>query len=155
MDFKKQVEKLVQKALDENPSLFLIDFHLGLNHSIKVVLDGDKGVSLQECIRVSRAVEHNLDRETQDFSIEVTSAGVGEPLLLPRQYINNVGRKIEVTDSEGSVYTGTLDSVSQAGFCLSWKQREPKPFGKGKVTVKKTKELTFDKVSNAKIIVQF
>jgi ribosome maturation factor RimP len=129
--------------------------HLGLNHSIKVVLDGDKGVSLQECMRVSRAVEHNLDRETQDFSIEVTSAGVGEPLLLPRQYKNNVGRKLEVTDSEGSVYTGTLDSVNQAGFCLSWKQREPKPFGKGKVTVKKTKELTFDKVSKAKIIVQF
>ena len=120
-----------------------------------MVLDGDKGVSLQECMRVSRAVEHNLDRETQDFSIEVTSAGVGEPLLLPRQYINNVGRKLEVTDSEGSVYTGTLDSVNQAGLCLSWKQREPKPVGKGKVTVKKTKELTFDKVSKAKIIVQF
>ena len=156
MDFKKQVEILVQKALDENPSLFLIDFHLGLNHSIKVVLDGDKGVSLQECMRVSRAVEHNLDRETQDFSIEVTSAGVGEPLLLPRQYINNVGRKLEVTDSEGSVYTGTLDSVNQAGLCLSWKQREPKPVGKGKVTVKKTKEfnkfLEKNKFSNVLII---
>ena len=87
--------------MDENPSLFLIDFHLGLNHSIKVVLDGDKGVSLQECIRVSRAVEHNLDRETQDFSIEVTSAGVGEPLLLPRQYINNVGRKLKLLIRKG------------------------------------------------------
>ncbi len=155
MDFKSEVEKLVQSALDENPSLFLLALSVGANHAIKVVLDGDQGVSLQECMRVSRAVEHNLDREDQDFSIEVTSAGVGEALLIPRQYQKNIGRKLEATAVDGTLYSGTLDSVTDQGFSLSWKQREPKPVGKGKVTVKKVKELAYEEVSKAKIIVQF
>ena len=106
-------------------------------------------------MRVSRAVEHNLDRENQDFSIEVTSAGVGEALLLPRQYQKNVGRKLEATVLDGTLYSGILDSVTDQGFSLSWKQREPKPVGKGKVTVKKVKELAYEEISKAKIIVQF
>jgi N utilization substance protein A len=152
MDFKTQVETLLQAALDENPSLFLIALHIGANHAIKIIIDGDTGVSLQECMRVSRAIEHNMDREEHDFSLEVTSAGVGEPLTMIRQYKKNVGRKLEVTDTEGKVYTGKLEEASEKTLSLSWKQREPKPSGKGKTTVSKTKELTYDAVSRAKII---
>jgi len=155
MDFKTQVETLLQAALDENPSLFLIALHIGANHAIKIIIDGDTGVSLQECMRVSRAIEHNMDREEHDFSLEVTSAGVGEPLTMIRQYKKNVGRKLEVTDTEGTVYTGKLEEASEKTLSLSWKQREPKRSGKGKITVSKTKELTYDAVSRAKIIVQF
>ena len=155
MDFKTQVTELVTAALNENESLFLIDLHIGVNHDIRVIVDGDQGVSLQECMRISRAVQHNLDRETQDFSIEVTSAGVGEPLSQPRQYIKNIGRKLEVTNLEGHLFSGTLETADQHQFTLQWKQRESKPVGKGKVTVSKTQQLTYDQVSKAKIIVQF
>ena len=155
MDFKSQVTELVVAALAENESLFLIDLHVGINHAIRVIVDGDQGVSLQECMRISRAVEHNLDREAQDFSIEVTSAGVGEPLSQPRQYIKNIGRKLEVTNLEGQLFSGTLQTADQQHFTLQWKQREPKPIGKGKVTVDKTQQWTYDQVSKAKIIVQF
>jgi len=77
MNFKEKVETLVQEALGENPSLFLIDLTIGGDNSIRVLLDGDKGVTLEACMQVSRKVEHNLDREENDFSIEVSSCGVG------------------------------------------------------------------------------
>ena len=88
------MEQLLGKALEERPSLFLIDFTIGSDNTIRVVLDGDQGVNLQDCMDVSRAIEHNLDREEEDFSLEVTSAGATSPLQLPRQFRKNVGRKL-------------------------------------------------------------
>ena len=85
MDFKSKVKELLEQGLAEHPTLFLIDFSVGSDNKINVVIDGDEGVSLQDCINVSRSIEHNLDREEQDFSLEVASAGataqVSEPQL--------------------------------------------------------------------------
>jgi len=83
---KEKVEKLAEKVFEENNSLFLISLDINSANHIKIVLDGDEGVSVNDCIMVSRGIEHNLDREEEDFSLEVTSAGVSEPLSKPRQY---------------------------------------------------------------------
>ena len=153
MSFKEQVEQLVKAALDENPTLFLIDLSIGGDNTIRILLDGDEGVSLQACMEVSRKVEHNLDREENDFSLEVSSCGVGSPLTLPRQFKKNVDRKLEVVDSEDKLVQGTLITVTEDSFTLEWKAREPKPIGKGKVTVTKTKEFKYGSFKNAKVIV--
>ncbi len=153
MSFKEQVEQLVKTALDENPTLFLIDLTIGGDNTIRILLDGDEGVSLHSCMEVSRKVEHNLDREENDFSLEVSSCGVGSPLTLPRQFKKNVDRKLEVTDSEDKLVQGTLITVTEDSFTLEWKAREPKPIGKGKVTVTKTKEFKYGSFKNAKVIV--
>ena len=153
MNFKEKVEALVQEALVENPSLFLIDLTIGGDNSIRVLLDGDQGVTLETCIQVSRKVEHNLDREENDFSIEVSSCGVGSPLTIPRQFIKNVSRKLEVIDSEDKQVQGTLVEATDTSFTLEWKAREPKPIGKGKVTVTKTREFQYGQYNSAKVIV--
>ena len=153
MSFKEQVEQLVKTALDENPTLFLIDLTIGGDNTIRILLDGDEGVSLQSCMEVSRKVEHNLDREENDFSLEVSSCGVGSPLTLPRQFKKNVDRKLEVTDSEDKLVQGTLITVTEDSFTLEWKAREPKPIGKGKVTVTKIKEFKYGSFKNAKVTV--
>jgi len=153
MSFKEQVEQLVKTALDENPTLFLIDLTIGGDNTIRILLDGDEGVSLKSCMEVSRKIEHNLDREENDFSLEVSSCGVGSPLTLPRQFKKNVDRKLEVTDSEDKLVQGTLITVTEDSFTLEWKAREPKPIGKGKVTVTKTKEFKYGSFKNAKVIV--
>ena len=153
MNFKEKVEALVQEALVENPSLFLIDLTIGGDNSIRVLLDGDQGVTLETCIQVSRKVEHNLDREENDFSIEVSSCGVGSPLTIPRQFIKNVSRKLEVIDSEDKQVQGTLVEATDTSFTLEWKAREPKPIGKGKVTVIKTREFQYGQYNSAKVIV--
>ena len=84
--FEKEVRTLLDAALEENPSLFLIDFKVTTDKKISVVLDGDTGVTLQDCMNVSRAIEHNLDKETIDFGLDVASAGATTPLVMPRQY---------------------------------------------------------------------
>lgn len=144
----------MEDVLEENKSLFLIDFSVASDNSIKVVLDGDHGVTLQDCMKVSRAIEHNLDREEQDFSLEVTSAGATSPIVLPRQYAKNIGRKLKVRTETGT-FEGNLTATTDKGIVLEWKAREPKPVGKGKVTVQKKEEIDFSDIKEAKVIITF
>ena len=74
MTFRDKVLELLNVGLAAKPELFLIDFSISESQKIMVILDGDQGVTLQDCIDVSRAIEHNLDREEHDFSLEVASA---------------------------------------------------------------------------------
>ncbi|MGB5982724.1 MAG: ribosome assembly cofactor RimP [Nonlabens sp.] len=152
---KDKVQELLDSAFEERSDLFLIDFKIGSANDIHVTIDGDEGVKLADCMFVSRAVEHNLDREEIDFSIEVTSSGASAPLERPRQYYKHVGRTLEIEDLDGRVEKGELGRVQEEGIALSWKAREPKPIGKGKVTVEKNWELNFDQIKKAKVIITF
>ena len=151
MNLRLKVETLLTAALAEYPSLFLIEFKVGADNSVRVILDGDQGVTLQDCMNVSRAIEHQLDREEEDFSLEVASAGVGAPLQSKRQYIKNIGRKLKVELTNLPPVQGTLIAADDSGFTLTWKQREPKPVGKGKVTVEKQQTLSYDQIESAKV----
>ena len=151
---KDRVAELLEEAINKRKDLFVIQFTVGGDNAIKIVLDGDKGVSLNDCMEISRAVEHNLDREEADFSLEVTSAGATAPLELPRQYHKNVGRSLEVR-TEGGKIEGKLTAVSEDGIVLEWKSREPKPVGKGKHTVNKREEIAFPEIQEAKVILKF
>lgn len=152
--FKEKVEELLNKALDDRPNLFLIDLKIGADNAIKIVIDGDAGVNLEDCISVSRAVEHNLDREKEDFSLEVTSAGATEPLLLARQYKKNVGRKLKVKTLDKEI-EGNLTEANVEYITLEWKAREPKPVGKGKHTVQKKEDIPFSEIKEAKVVLKF
>ncbi|MCM8568772.1 ribosome assembly cofactor RimP [Gramella jeungdoensis] len=151
---KEKVEKLAQKVFEENNSLFLISLEVNSANHIKVVIDGDEGVSVNDCIKVSRAIEHNLDRDEEDFSLEVTSAGVSEPLLMPRQYKKNLGRKLKVKTADDK-FEGDLVAADENEIKLSWKAREPKPVGKGKVTVQKEVVLPYSDIVEAKVKITF
>ena len=151
---KEQVKALLEQVLDENPSLFLIDFTVSPSDQIKVVIDGDQGVTLEDCMTVSRAIEHNLDREAVDFSLEVTSPGATEPLTLPRQYRKNIGRKMEVKTPEDTI-SGTLVSATEKEIVMEWKSREPKPVGKGKTTVVRTRAVPFSEIVKANVVLKF
>jgi len=153
--FKKIVEDLLETALTEREDLFLIDFTLSGDNAIKIVIDGDNGVLVEDCIYISRAIENNIDREEYDFSLEVLSSGAATPLFLPRQYNKHVGRNLEVKTLDGEDLEGELVEVNDDGVVLSWKAREPKPVGKGKVTVAKTATITFDNIKEAKVKIKF
>ncbi|MBT9188038.1 MULTISPECIES: ribosome assembly cofactor RimP [Zobellia] len=151
---KSKVEALLKDALEEDGSLFLIDFSMSADNTIKVVLDGDEGVTVQDCMKISRAIEHNIDRDEHDFSLEVASAGAASPLVMPRQYNKNVGRKLAVR-TEAETYEGNLTETTHDGIVLEWKAREPKPIGKGKVTVQKKELINFSDIKEAKVILKF
>ena len=153
MNLRSKIKTLLKQALEENPSLFLIDLKISLENNIKVVLDGDDEVSLNDCIKISRVIEHNLDREVVDFSLEVTSAGVGEPLSNRRQYLKNIGRKLKVETPAGNSFQGTLVESKEKDFTIRWEQREFKPVGKGKITVDKMKTFSYEEITKAKVVV--
>ncbi len=150
--FKDKVKTLLEEALNDDTSLFLIDFSVSADNSIKVVLDGDSGITVEDCMKISRAIEHNLDREIYDFSLEVTSAGAASPLILARQYAKNIGRKLKVKTGS-DIFEGNLTATTDDGILLEWKTREPKPIGKGKITVRKEAEINFSDIKEAKVIV--
>lgn len=154
MDFKSKVKELLEQGLAEHPSLFLIDFSISTDYKILVVIDGDQGVNLQDCIDVSRSIEHNLDREEQDFSLEVASVGATAPLQFPRQYKKNIGRTLEVTTETEKIEAKLVDATEEA-VKLEWKAREPKKIGKGKETVVKTAEIPYISIKKAVVVISF
>lgn len=152
--FKEKVAQLLEEGLKAKPSLFLIDLTITDSQKIIVTLDGDNGVTLQDCIDISRAIEHNLDREETDFSLEVASAGVSAPLKLMRQYKKNIGRTLKMKTTTGPV-EATLTSVNDDGIVVSWTAREPKKIGKGEETVEKNLELLFSDIQEAIVTITF
>ncbi|WP_299364935.1 ribosome assembly cofactor RimP [Winogradskyella sp.] len=153
--FKETVKELLDNALNERKDLFLIDFEILSDNTIRVVLDGDNGVLVEDCMFVSRAIEHSLDRDEQDFSLEVTSSGATSPLLFPRQYSKHIGRNLEVKTREGDKLEGQLAEANEDEIVLKWKAREPKPIGKGKVTVAKEARIAFKDIEEAKVRIKF
>lgn len=152
--FKEKVLELLEAGLKENESIFLIDFAIGPSNKINITLDGDNGVTLNDCMAISRAIENNLDREEEDFSLEVASSGATSPIIMPRQYKKNIGRVLEIKTVDGK-FEGNLTDVNDQGVTLEWKAREPKPVGKGKVTVQKKQEFGFSDIQEAKVIIKF
>lgn len=149
-----KVKDLVQEALALNESLFLIDLEISINNKIQVTVDGDHGVPLSECIRISRNVNDNLDREEEDFSLEVTTPDISHPLKDKRQYIKNINRILKVKTAEEEL-EGTLVEADNDKIVLNWKAREPKLVGKGKVTVQKTATIDYKDIKEAKVKIVF
>ncbi len=152
---REKVLQLLEKALEDNKSLFLIDFTVTEANQIRITIDGDNGVTVEDCIAVSRAIEHNLDREETDFSLEVMSAGVSQPLQAPRQYKKNIGRKLQVKTQSGESIEAELANATDSEVTLKWKTREPKPIGKGKHTVKKEAVVPYNDIVEAKVMITF
>ena len=147
MDSDK-VKQLIEEAIAENPALFLIDWKISPENKISILVDGDEGVPIEEIVRISRYVENNLDREDDDFSLEVSSPGVGSNLTMPRQYSKNVGRTLEATLND-KVIEGEIVEADEEGVILFWEAREPKPVGKGKITVEKEEKIKYAGIKKA------
>ena len=154
MTFKDQVSQLLNDALLEKPTIFLIDLSISDSYKIVVTLDGDNGVALQDCIDISRAIDNNIDREETDYALEVASVGVGSPLKLVRQYIKNIGRTLIVKVKEETI-EAELVAANQENITLSWQAREPKKIGKGKETVLKQLEIPYSEIKEAVVTVNF
>ena len=154
MTFKEKIFQLITEGLNEKPSVFLIDLTITDAFKIIVTLDGDSGVQLQDCIDISRLIENNLDREEQDFSLEVASVGVGSPLKLVRQYINNIGRLLIVKTANETIEANLVDA-NENFITLAWEAREPKKIGKGKETIQKSLEIPYSDIKEAIVTVTF
>ncbi len=150
------IRELVETHL-EGTSLFLVHLKVSLHNKIAVYLDGDEGVKIADCSALSRFLERELDRDVEDFELEVSSVGVGQPLQMVRQYHNNLGRRLAVKHSDGTVSKGRLVEVSEAGIRLE--KDKPSKSGKKKKEVESDAEtklfISFEDIEEAKVQVSF
>lgn len=155
MGFREKVKVLLEKALVQKPSMFLIDLIVSDDNKISIILDDDNGVILQDCIDVSRSIEHQLDSEELIYSIDVASAGVSSPLKFIRQYKKNIGRNIKVTTNDLDKIEAKLTNADEEKITLEWQSREPKKIGKGKETVNNKKEIAYSEIKEAIVLISF
>jgi len=148
---EKQIKKLIDSQL-QGTDKFLVDVIVKRGNSILVFIDGDEGVKLQDCIDLSRLIESNLDRDYEDFSLNVSSHGLDQPLKLLRQYKKNEGRGLSVLLSDGSKIKGKLIMAKEDGISIL-----PDPEKKKKKTDKELKEefISFNQVKESKLIITF
>ncbi len=154
MALKQKVETLLNQALESRPDLFVLNFDISDNNDINLIIDGDKGVSIDDIVYISRQIEHNLDRDEEDFALTVSSVDITKPFHLKRQFVKNLNRKIKVKTNDGEK-EGLLTEVNNDKIVLENKVREPKKMGKGKVTVTKQEEIPFDQIKEAKVVLKF
>ncbi len=152
---KETVVRLLDEALAENGTLFLVDFSISESNKITILIDGDQGLPISECVRISRFIQKSLDEDELDYSIDVSSPGIDMPLQNIRQYKKNLNRKLKVTTNHNDIFEGTLTEVDDEKIVLSWKQREPKPIGKGKHTVEKVEEIKYTEIKEAMVQIIF
>jgi len=155
MKFKENIHRLLAEALSFHPDLFLIDLHIDDQSRVQVLIDGDNGVSLEQCVKVSRHIEYQLDRDVHDFSLEVSSIGATHPLQMARQYRKNIGRKLAVHTTDNDNFKATLTQADDQQITLEWKTREPKPIGKGKHNVVKQLQVPYNQIKKATVQIQF
>lgn len=142
------VQKLIDEAVAENPDLFLVHWSITPDKKIEVLVDGDKGLPIEEVVRISRHIVDNLDREEEDFALTVSSPGLSRSLDQPRQFKKNLGRNIKIQTSEGET-KGNIVGADEEKVTLEWSVREPKPVGKGKHNVVKSAVIPYIDIKKA------
>ena len=152
---RNKITEILKEYFKKRKDLFLIDFELSSGNKVNVTIDGDNGVTVDDCVQLSRSLENNLDRDSEDFSLEVSSAGANTPLVHRRQYVKNIGRILNLVTCDNEKYEAVLKDVSDQNIILEWKTREPKPIGKGKVTVQKSVKINYNNIDSARIKLVF
>ena len=150
---KEKVEQLIAEGV-EGTDIFLVKLTVSSSNDINVLLDSDSSLTLSDCRSISRAIESSLDRDDEDFSLTVSSSGVGEPLVL-RQYKKNIGGKVRVTLIDGEIIEAKMVAADDKGVELEWKSREKKPTGKGKITVVNKRLLDYQSIKQTIVLITF
>lgn len=136
-------------------SLFVTGIKIGSDNTIRVFIDGDNGVSIDDCVGLSRSIESRLDRNKEDFALDVSSHGAATPLVMPRQYPRHIGRTFEIRLQDGSKAEGIMTACDNNGLTIEYSVRENKPIGKGKITVLKQQTINYNDIKESKIKLKY
>lgn len=139
---KTKIEKLVNESV-AGTDKFLVEISISSSNVVDVFVDGDNGISIQECVKISRLIESSFDREVEDYELRVSSPGLNRPFKMIRQFEKYVNREIEVVSKDDKKVMGVLKSLSEDSFELE--QRKGK---KGKEII--LEKYLFDGIKEAK-----
>mgnify|MGYP002518291749 CR=1 FL=1 len=151
---KEKVKRLVDQWL-EGKEYFLTDLTVSDDDRIVVEIDHKEGVWIEDCVELSKFIEANLDREVEDYELEVGSAGIGQPFKVRQQYDNNVGSDVEVLLTSGKKLKGVLDSVNDNGIVVAVATKMKLDGAKRPKLVDVETPLAFDEIKEVKAVIKF
>ena len=154
---KKKIEELALERIEElDKDLFIVEISISASNSIRVEIDSAfDNVAIEDCISVSRNIEHNIDREEQDFELQVSSPGLDKPFRVVQQYKKNVGREVKLTPVNGVKLEGVLKSADDNGVVIETTRKERLEGKKKKVTVVEEHPFNYDEIKETKIVITF
>lgn len=150
---KKSVTHAIEELLAADSSYFLVEVSIKPINIIKVFIDGDRGVSINKCVQLNRALYKKIEEAAWfspgNFSLEVSSPGIDKPLAILRQYHKNIGRQVEVVQNDGSILLGLLTVVTDENIALHIQE------GEGKKTIQKEISISFNNIKTTTVQIQF
>lgn len=151
---KEHISELIAEHLGNGP-IFVTGLRISADNQITVFLDGDEGVTIKNCVDLSRHLEKSLLEEGADFALDVSSHGATTPLIMPRQYKKHIGRELEIKLEDGTKTEGSLVEFNDDELVLENTVRENKPLGKGKITVTKQQKIKYNQIKESKVKLKF
>jgi len=144
---EQRLDEVIRKFLAKE-SIFLVDIEIH-KQKITVYLDGDNGITIAECTKVSKFLRASFEDEgiLDDYEVEVTSSGLGRPLRLNRQYVKNVGKKVEVVLQDGTITKGKLEKVDVEKILIDEEDSQGKSV--------ELKEYLFENIKQTKLEISF
>jgi ribosome maturation factor RimP len=153
MNIEKRTAELVEEKIADMPNLFLVDVKMHSNGKLIVLVDGDDGIGIADCVAISRHVGFHLEEENvidTPYNLEVSSPGIDTPLTLQRQYAKNIGRTLSIKMDDGTKREGKLLSAGESEITIEETIKEK---GKKAVTVEST--IPTDKITETKVLISF
>jgi ribosome maturation factor RimP len=150
----KHISSLVDAGLKDT-GIFLVEAEVRQGNHIRVYIDSPAGVTIEECAKVSRIIESGLDREIEDFDLEVSSPGLNSPFKVLPQYIKNVGRNVEVIRNDGIKLSGKLLSADKKGIMLEVRENAKGNTAKAKEYTIKNEYISFSDIKATRVLIIF
>ena len=154
---KREIIKLAEERINElNNGNYLVAVHISAKNSIKVKMDNiNQGVSIKDCVSVSRNIEHSLDREKEDFELQVSSPGLDQPFVVINQYLKNLGNKVTVTTKSNTVLIGELLEANKKEITLKEIKIKKNTTTKKKETIENIRQIMMSEIKETKLIISF
>jgi ribosome maturation factor RimP len=143
---KQKIQGLVEEFI-KGTGLFLVTVKISNANRIIVLADKNEGITIDECAAIHRHIENGLDRDKEDFELQVSSPGLDMPFVVIEQYFKNEGKKVEVVDNEGSKYSGKLKNLTAGGFELETEKKT-----KGRAIELKDMSFNFEQIKSTRVI---
>ena len=150
----KHVMEMAERFLADT-DMFVVECKISPMGDIELLIDSDTAVKLEDCATLNRAIEAELDREVEDYSLMVASAGIGSELKLLRQYKKILGNSVEVLLKDGIKILAKLNDATEEGIVLSYEEKQAVEGKKRKVTVEVTKEYKWEEIKYVKEYLDF
>lgn len=150
----KHVMEIAERFLADT-DMFVVECKISPMGDIELLIDSDTAVKLEDCATLNRAIEAELDREVEDYSLMVASAGIGSELKLLRQYKKILGNSVEVLLKDGIKILAKLNDATEEGIVLSYEEKQAVEGKKRKVIVEVTKEYKWEEIKYVKEYLDF